>query len=325
MSQDPKRLIHDEQGALVDALQASKRNLPTDAQLESLAERLVRLGIPAHELPRAPNAPGPGPTIAAPSPRFSPLIKLGLASVGLGVVAVALLHRAQREAAPRSADAQLSSAPPQFLPAAQPPASSLPAVPRADSQQNVAPTSRAVRATTTATPEQENGARARLDSATTPEADASEPATKAARSKAVAPNVPLASSARSLAPSARPAAPSVANSSSKSASTAAARGAAPDADSEALPAAIAPDTEISLLKKARSALSADPLTAYGIAERCAREFPNGVFAQERDFITISALHRLGRAHEAKSYAASFRSRYPRSAYLPQLERMLGNE
>jgi hypothetical protein len=324
MSQDPKRLIHDEQGALVDALQAGKRNLPTDAQLELLAERLIRHGISAHELPRAPNAPRPGPTVGAPSPRFNPLIKLGLASVGLGVVAVALLHRAHRNSEPSSADAQLSSAP-QFLPAAQPPASSVPAVPRADSQRNVAPTNRAARATTTATPAQENGARAPLDSAATPEVHASEPAAETARPKAVASNVPLVASARGLAPSARPAAANATNSSPKSASTPAARGVAPEPDSEALPAAIAPDTEISLLKKARSALSADPLTAYGIAERCAREFPNGTFAQERDFITISALHRLGRAHEAKSYAASFRSRYPRSAYLPQLERMLGSE
>jgi hypothetical protein len=87
----------------------------------------------------------------------------------------------------------------------------------------------------------------------------------------------------------------------------------------------ASESEIELLKQARSALSADPLRAVALTERCAREFPRGTFAQERDFIAISALTRLGRSREASARAAAFRASYPRSAYLPQLRRMLGEE
>ncbi|HEV8550150.1 MAG TPA: hypothetical protein VGQ57_13995, partial [Polyangiaceae bacterium] len=83
------------------------------------------------------------------------------------------------------------------------------------------------------------------------------------------------------------------------------------------------ESEVELLKEARSALGADPLQAYALSERCRAQYPNGGFAQEREYIAISALVRLGRANDARSRASLFRMHYPNSAYLPRLARMLG--
>jgi hypothetical protein len=77
------------------------------------------------------------------------------------------------------------------------------------------------------------------------------------------------------------------------------------------------------LKQARNSISSDPDRALLLTRRHRAEFPFGAFAQERDFIAVSALSRLGRSAEARTLAESFRRRYPRSAYLPQLARVLG--
>jgi hypothetical protein len=82
-------------------------------------------------------------------------------------------------------------------------------------------------------------------------------------------------------------------------------------------------SEVELLKEARRVLSSDPERALMLTRRYGAEYPHGTYAQEREFIAISALARLGRTAEAKSRGAAFRARYGRSAYLPQLERLLG--
>lgn len=79
------------------------------------------------------------------------------------------------------------------------------------------------------------------------------------------------------------------------------------------------------MKRARATAIGDPAQALAITRRHRAEFPNGVYAQERDFIAISALLKLGRRSEAEARAAAFRRRYPRSAYLVQIERMLGTQ
>ena len=84
-------------------------------------------------------------------------------------------------------------------------------------------------------------------------------------------------------------------------------------------------SEVELLKEARSALAADPVQAFTLTERCRAQYPNGGFAQEREFIAISALLRLGRADDARSRVSLFKMHYPNSAYLPRLTRMLGDE
>ena len=77
------------------------------------------------------------------------------------------------------------------------------------------------------------------------------------------------------------------------------------------------------MKEARRVLSSDPERALLLTRRYGAEYPRGTYAQERDFIAISALSRLGRRAEAQARGDAFRARYPRSAYLPQLERLLG--
>jgi len=99
--------------------------------------------------------------------------------------------------------------------------------------------------------------------------------------------------------------------------------AAPGPEGAPLAANTVVESEVDLLKQARSALSADPLQAFALSERCRAQYPGGAFAQEREYIAISALVRLGRDNEARSRASLFRMHYPNSAYLPRLARMLG--
>jgi hypothetical protein len=87
----------------------------------------------------------------------------------------------------------------------------------------------------------------------------------------------------------------------------------------------APVTELELIKQARNAVTADPARAYALTERSRVQFPKAVFGQERDFIALTALFRLGREQQGRAQASLFRSRYPRSAYLPQVERLLGEQ
>jgi hypothetical protein len=82
-------------------------------------------------------------------------------------------------------------------------------------------------------------------------------------------------------------------------------------------------SEVELLKEARSALGVDPARAFALTERCRARYPSGSFAQEREFIAVSALYRMGRSEEARSRLSLFKMHYPSSAYLPALNRLLG--
>ncbi len=103
----------------------------------------------------------------------------------------------------------------------------------------------------------------------------------------------------------------------------------PDSDEPTNGAALADNTvvvsEVELLKQARSALGPDPAQAFALTERCRAQYPSGGFAQEREFIAISALYHMGRAEEARSRLALFKMHYPSSAYLPALTRLLGHD
>lgn len=79
--------------------------------------------------------------------------------------------------------------------------------------------------------------------------------------------------------------------------------------------------EIDLLKRARSALSSEPSLSLQLVEKARQSFPKSSFGQEREFIAISALYKLGRRAEAGARERAFRGRHPRSAYLPQLDRL----
>jgi hypothetical protein len=85
----------------------------------------------------------------------------------------------------------------------------------------------------------------------------------------------------------------------------------------------AAQSETALLNDARGVLGRDPAAALRLTERHRREYPSGVFVQEREVIAITALMRLGRTNEARSHAEAFEHAYPRSAYNRQIDRLLG--
>lgn len=77
--------------------------------------------------------------------------------------------------------------------------------------------------------------------------------------------------------------------------------------------------EASFLRRAKVALATDPAHALRITDEHPVRYPRGVLLQEREIIAIEALIRLGRAHDARARAASFRSRYPTSAHNGHLD------
>lgn len=82
-------------------------------------------------------------------------------------------------------------------------------------------------------------------------------------------------------------------------------------------------TEVALLGRAQHELASDPGSALSATEEHARRYPNGALLQEREFIAIQALVRLGRRSEAVTRAAQFRSRFPESAHLRRIDILLG--
>jgi hypothetical protein len=57
-------------------------------------------------------------------------------------------------------------------------------------------------------------------------------------------------------------------------------------------------------------------------ERHRAQFPNGVLSEEREALTIKALHLVGRNAEARSRAVLFQKAYPLSLFLPALRSVL---
>jgi hypothetical protein len=78
-------------------------------------------------------------------------------------------------------------------------------------------------------------------------------------------------------------------------------------------------TELELLDQAERALHAQPAVALELADRHARRFPAGGYAQEREMIAIQALVRLGRSSDASARAERFRRSFPGSAYERRLD------
>jgi len=78
------------------------------------------------------------------------------------------------------------------------------------------------------------------------------------------------------------------------------------------PAAAVP--EIDLLRSARANLAARPREAYRLTEQHRREYPKGVFVQERDALAIEALLRAGELKDARALAEKFIERYPGSPH-----------
>ncbi|WP_437319819.1 hypothetical protein [Sorangium sp. So ce385] len=99
------------------------------------------------------------------------------------------------------------------------------------------------------------------------------------------------------------------------------------------PAAPAPDAiaaednddlvrESNLVDKSRAALAQDPAAALAALAQHEADFPKGRLAEEREFIAIRALMRLGRADEARARAAVFMARYPSSSFAEPVRRIV---
>ncbi|WP_437817732.1 hypothetical protein [Sorangium sp. So ce1078] len=81
--------------------------------------------------------------------------------------------------------------------------------------------------------------------------------------------------------------------------------------------------ESNLVDQSRAALTQDdPGAALAALDRHQTDFPKGRLAEEREYIAIRALMRLGRADEARARAAAFFARYPSSSFTESVRRMV---
>ena len=80
----------------------------------------------------------------------------------------------------------------------------------------------------------------------------------------------------------------------------------------------APESEASLLHRAREALGSTPAQTLELAAAHARLHPGGVLGQERELLVIEALVRLGRVSEANRRARQLLDRFPGTAYRRRL-------
>lgn len=81
--------------------------------------------------------------------------------------------------------------------------------------------------------------------------------------------------------------------------------------------------ERSLLEMARTALGrGDCARALEPLEDHAAKHPRGKLAEEREVLRVRTLACAGRMDEARSRAASFRERFPKSIFLPVIEQVL---
>ncbi|WP_437290216.1 hypothetical protein [Sorangium sp. So ce406] len=78
--------------------------------------------------------------------------------------------------------------------------------------------------------------------------------------------------------------------------------------------------ESNLIDRARAAAAQDPDAALAAVSEHQREFPAGRLAEEREYVAIRALMRLGRVDEARARAASFLARYPSTSYADRVNR-----
>lgn len=82
--------------------------------------------------------------------------------------------------------------------------------------------------------------------------------------------------------------------------------------------------ELELLARARAALTAAPVSALTLVYQHEHDFPNGTFREEREALRIEALIALARTDEARTRAATFRQRFPKSAYLRRITRLFAD-
>ncbi len=83
-----------------------------------------------------------------------------------------------------------------------------------------------------------------------------------------------------------------------------------------------PEDELKILRRAQDDLAARPLRALRETERHRRDYPSGVFAQEREMIAIEALFQLSRVKQGLNRARRFLERYGDSTHAPRVRSLL---
>jgi len=83
--------------------------------------------------------------------------------------------------------------------------------------------------------------------------------------------------------------------------------------------------EMALLARARAALEGRPRVALSLSDRGHRDFPQGVFYEEREATAIQALSALGREREARRRGETFLRRFPRGTFARRVRRTIGAE
>jgi hypothetical protein len=79
-------------------------------------------------------------------------------------------------------------------------------------------------------------------------------------------------------------------------------------------------SEAELLLKARQQMRSDPAAALRLLDEHGARFEQGLLVPEREALAIDALRKLGRDGAAEQRLSAFRTRYPESLHLKQLQR-----
>ncbi len=316
MIKEPKRM-REEPSVLGASLAAVRDEQPSDERLAALAARLSAAGAavdfrPAAKLGSPAETAAPAPALARATPWGRRALALSLlALAGAGLVTWAAAERGHPTAPPDAMERVATT---------RPTTSSTPSVVTA------APPSDAIPAPLAAprTRDARSSADERGDGI--PQAGSPGPSAFPAPEPPVGPSTTARQELVKPAPKASATANGATEREPRTARSPASRPAT--TASETNPGAPLTEgnvvtSELEFLKRARSALAADPAQAFALTERCRAQYPSGDLAQEREYIAISALVRVGRSSEATSRAALFRMHYPSSAYLPRLARLLG--
>lgn len=291
---EPARLFS-EGGRLAEAIDRARQQTPDATSMSNIASGLSLHGVDvAAPSPAAPPPEAPAPTTPSTAkPGWSASTKVGLGIGGLvalgligGLLAETPLVVSGEGAAAR--DGSVRAAASQTL---EPKAAPAPASSPRDA---VVPAAQPLEATANAepspAPDVPSGNAAPSTAAALPDADAPS-ATRGARE---------AAAARSHE-----------------------RGTPSEPNQVEAPLAN-PETEISLLKRARETLANNPGTSFALAEEHRKTYARGRLGQEREVIAITALMRLGRPSAAHERAEQFKRTYPGSAYLGQIERVVSS-
>jgi hypothetical protein len=82
-------------------------------------------------------------------------------------------------------------------------------------------------------------------------------------------------------------------------------------------------SELDLLRAAEASLDGDPRAALARTDEHLAAYPRGVLAQEREYLAIDALVRLGRHADAAERARRFEAQHPASPLRRRLTRLIG--